>query len=61
MDGFENRFPPGWDEERVRRVLEHYESRYERYILEKIARGRAAIAEGRTYTHEEVNEHLGLS
>ncbi len=20
-----NRFPPGWDEERVRRVLEHYE------------------------------------
>jgi hypothetical protein len=20
------RFPPGWDEERVRRVLEHYES-----------------------------------
>jgi len=22
----ETRFPPGWDEERVRRVLEHYES-----------------------------------
>ena len=21
-----NRFPPGWDEERVQRVLEHYES-----------------------------------
>jgi hypothetical protein len=21
----QNRFPPGWDEERVRRVLEHYE------------------------------------
>ena len=21
----ESRFPPGWDEERVRRVLEHYE------------------------------------
>lgn len=21
-----NRFPPGWDEERVRRVLVHYES-----------------------------------
>lgn len=21
-----NRFPPGWDEERVRRVLAHYES-----------------------------------
>ena len=22
----ESRFPPGWDEERVRRVLEHYET-----------------------------------
>jgi hypothetical protein len=22
----ETRFPPGWDEERVRRVLEHYEA-----------------------------------
>jgi hypothetical protein len=22
----EARYPPGWDEERVRRVLEHYES-----------------------------------
>jgi hypothetical protein len=22
----ESRFPPGWDEERVRRVLEHYEN-----------------------------------
>ena len=24
-----NRFPPGWDEERVRRVLAHYESQTE--------------------------------
>jgi hypothetical protein len=24
-----NRFPPGWDEERVRRVLEHYEAQSE--------------------------------
>lgn len=24
-----NRFPPGWDEARVRRVLEHYESQTE--------------------------------
>jgi len=22
----QSKFPPGWDEERVRRVLEHYES-----------------------------------
>lgn len=22
----ESKFPPGWDEDRVRRVLEHYES-----------------------------------
>ena len=25
----ENRFPPGWDEERVRRLIEHYESQTE--------------------------------
>lgn len=24
-----NRFPPGWDEQRVRRVLEHYEGQSE--------------------------------
>jgi hypothetical protein len=24
-----NKFPPGWDEERVRRVLEHYEAQSE--------------------------------
>ena len=25
----ENRFPPGWDEGRVRKVLQHYESQTE--------------------------------
>jgi len=25
----QNRFPPGWDEERVKRVLVHYESQTE--------------------------------
>lgn len=25
----QNRFPPGWDEERVREVLEHYEQQSE--------------------------------
>lgn len=25
----ENRFPPGWDEQRVRSVLEHYETQSE--------------------------------
>lgn len=25
----ENQFPPGWDEQRVRRVLEHYEGQSE--------------------------------
>lgn len=25
----ENRFPPGWDEQRVRAVLEHYETQSE--------------------------------
>ncbi|MEX2556335.1 MAG: hypothetical protein WEB06_11955 [Actinomycetota bacterium] len=29
----ENRFPPGWDEERVRRVLEHYEQQADEEAL----------------------------
>ena len=30
-----NIFPPGWDEDRVRRVLEHYESQTEDEMLEE--------------------------
>ena len=29
----QNKFPPGWDEKRVRRVVEHYESRTESEAL----------------------------
>ena len=35
----EQRFPAGWDEERVRRVLEHYESQTE---TEAVAEDEAA-------------------
>jgi len=35
-----NRFPPGWDEERVRRVLEHYEEQSEE---EAVAEDEAAF------------------
>lgn len=28
-----NNFPPGWDEEKVKRVLEHYESQSEEEAL----------------------------
>jgi hypothetical protein len=28
-----SRFPPGWDEERVKRVLEHYESQSDEEAL----------------------------
>ncbi len=28
-----NRFPPGWDEDRVRRVLEHYEGQSDEEAL----------------------------
>ena len=35
-----NRYPPGWDEERVRRVLEHYESQTDE---EAIAEDEAAL------------------
>jgi hypothetical protein len=35
----ENRFPPGWDEERVRKVLAHYEEQTE---AEAVAEDEAA-------------------
>jgi hypothetical protein len=35
-----NKFPPGWDEERVRRVLEHYEKQTED---EAVAEDEAAL------------------
>jgi nucleotidyltransferase/DNA polymerase involved in DNA repair len=34
------KFPPGWDEERVRRVLKHYESQSE---VEAVAADEAAL------------------
>jgi hypothetical protein len=36
-----NKFPPGWDEERVRRVLAHYETQTEE---EAVAEDEAAFA-----------------
>jgi hypothetical protein len=42
----EQRFPPGWDAERVQRVLEHYENQTEE---EAVAEDEAAFAaEGQT-------------
>lgn len=41
-----NRFPPGWDEERVRKVLAHYEEQAEE---EAVAEDEAAF-EDRNYT-----------
>jgi hypothetical protein len=38
----ENRFPPGWDEERVRKVLAHYEEQTE---AEAVAEDEAAFEE----------------
>lgn len=38
----EHRFPPGWDEERVRRVLAHYEEQTE---AEAVAEDEAAFEE----------------
>jgi len=32
----ENKFPPGWDEERVRRVLNHYEHQTEEQSLAEV-------------------------
>lgn len=42
----QDRFPPGWDEERVKKVLAHYESQTEE---EALAEDEAAFeAEGQT-------------
>ena len=46
----QSRFPPGWDEARVRRVLEHYEAQSEE---EAFAEDEAAF-EATTHTAMEV-------
>ena len=37
----QSKFPPGWDEQRVRRVIEHYESQTDE---EAVAEDEAALA-----------------
>lgn len=46
----QTRFPPGWDEDRVRRVLQHYESQSDE---EAVAEDEAAY-EQTTHTTMEV-------
>ncbi len=46
----QSRFPPGWDEERVRRVLGHYESQTDE---EAVAEDEAAY-ESTTHTAMEI-------
>jgi hypothetical protein len=50
----QTRFPPGWDEERVRRVLEHYESQTDE---EAVAEDEAAF-EATTHTAVEIPVEL---
>lgn len=45
-----NKFPPGWDEERVRRVLAHYEEQTEE---EALAEDEASFSD-RTHTVMEI-------
>ena len=49
-----NRFPPGWDEQRVRAVLEHYETQTEE---EAVAEDEAAY-EDAAQTFMEVPKEL---
>ncbi|MBI4277883.1 MAG: hypothetical protein HY660_05455 [Armatimonadetes bacterium] len=48
------RFPPGWDEERVRRILEHYENQTDE---EAVAEDEAAY-ETTTHTVVEIPVEL---
>jgi hypothetical protein len=50
----QTKFPPGWDEERVRRVLEHYESQTDE---QAVAEDEAAY-EATTHTAVEVPVEL---
>lgn len=50
----QSRFPPGWDEERVRRVLAHYEEQMEE---EAVAEDEAAF-EDHTQTVMEIPNDL---
>ena len=49
----ENRFPPGWDEERVRRVIAHYEQQSEE---EAVAEDEAAFEDQTQIVMEIPNE-----
>ena len=50
----QTKFPPGWDEERVRRVLEHYESQTDE---QAVAEDEAAY-EATTHTAVDVPVEL---
>ena len=50
----QSKFPPGWDEERVQRVLQHYEEQAE---VEAVAEDEAAF-EDQTQTNIEVPNEL---
>jgi hypothetical protein len=50
----QTRFPPGWDEERVRRVLEYYETQTDE---EAVAEDEAAF-EATTHTAVEIPVEL---
>ena len=50
----QERFPPGWDEKRVRKVLAHYETQTE---IEAVAEDEAAL-EDSTQTIMEIPKRL---
>jgi hypothetical protein len=51
----EQHFPPGWDEERVRRLIAHYDALSEE---EQVAEDEAAVAEQKGQTVITVPEAL---
>lgn len=50
----QNKFPKGWDKNRVKRVLDHYDSQTEE---EAVAEDEAAF-ESQTHTTMEIPNHL---
>jgi len=62
----ENIFPPGWDKQRVREILQHYEAQTEEEALAEdedradIEASERALADPERIPYETVRKRLGL-
>ena len=53
----QHRFPPGWDEERVRQVLKHYEEQTEVEAIKNVYRNASFIGNNRVIFNIRGNQY----